>query len=93
MRKAARAFQPIAVIAIGFVLALASAALSQPTLAPDDLNAAALSLQGTATPVAEEVSEIGSTDGIMLMSIVIVLIVVVPILLRRRSWEHQEPVP
>jgi hypothetical protein len=90
MRKTARIFQPIMVIGIGLVLAVASAALSRPTLAPDTGYAAALSLQVTATPTAEEVSEIGSTDGIMLMSIVIVLIVVVPILLRRRSWEHQE---
>ena len=88
MIKAARALQPIAIIGIGLVLALIAAALSQPTLAPEQPGAAALSLQVTATPAAQPASEIGSTDGIMLMSVIIVLIVVVPILLRRKSWEH-----
>ncbi len=86
MRKAARVFRPIAVLGIGLVLALVSGPLSQPTLAPEKLSVAALAFQVTATPAAEQASEIGSTDGIMLMSVVIVLIVVVPILLRRKSW-------
>lgn len=86
MRKAVRAPLPIAALGIAILLALGIAALSQPNLAPHDLGAAALSLQITATPAVQERSEIGSTDGIMLMSIVIVLIVVVPLLLRRRSW-------
>ena len=86
MKKAVRALQPIAVIGIGLLLALSSAALSHPAVAPDELSAAALSLQVTATPTPQQVSEIGSTDWIMLMSIVIVLIVVVPILIRRKTW-------
>ena len=86
MRNAARALRPIAVIGIGLLLAVASAALSQPALPSPDLGAAALAFQLTATPTLQANSEIGSTDGIMLMSIVIVVIVVVPILLRRLSW-------
>jgi hypothetical protein len=46
-------------------------------------------MQGTATPeVTENGSEIGSTDGIVLMGIIIVMIVVLPVLLRRKSWLH-----
>ncbi|HEY2982358.1 MAG TPA: hypothetical protein VGJ22_14330 [Anaerolineales bacterium] len=86
MRKAARALQPIAVIGIGLVLALASAAVSRPVFAPNELRAAALSLQVTPTAALPAASEIGSTDGIMLMSVIIVLIVIAPILVRRKSW-------
>lgn len=42
-----------------------------------------------ATPtevIVEDVSEIGSTDGIVLMGVIIVLIIVVPILLQRKHW-------
>lgn len=48
--------------------------------------AAALFLQSTATPQPKDMSEIGSTDGIVFMGILIALIVIVPILLQRKSW-------
>ena len=86
MRNRARPLRPIAVIGIGLLLAVASAALSQPALPSRDPGAAALAFQVTATSTLPAKSEIGSTDGIMLMGIVIVVIVVVPILLRRLSW-------
>jgi len=49
--------------------------------------ATAISTQ-TGTIVAETGtrSEAGSTDGIMLVALVIVLIVIVPILLKRQEW-------
>lgn len=50
---------------------------------------AAFFLQTTATAQPEDQkdrSEIGSTDGIVVMGVVIVLIVVVPILVHRRHW-------
>ena len=41
----------------------------------------------TATPQPEEDrSEIGSTDGITVMSFVIVAIIIIPIILKRKSW-------
>ncbi|MEW6402858.1 MAG: hypothetical protein AB1649_13735 [Chloroflexota bacterium] len=48
--------------------------------------AAAFFAQPTPTTEVEGNSEIGSTDGIVLMGVVIVMIVVVPILLRRNKW-------
>jgi hypothetical protein len=85
MRTRARALRPIAVIGIGLLLALMSAAVSQPSMAREE-PASLLVVQATHTPAAQGASEIGSTDGIMLMSVVIVLIVIVPILVRRKIW-------
>ena len=45
---------------------------------------AASSLQITPTPQAEDVSVIGSTDGILIMGIVIVLIVALPLLFHKK---------
>jgi hypothetical protein len=39
-------------------------------------------------PPAEDRSEIGSTDGLTLMSFLIVSIIVIPIFLKRKSWSH-----
>lgn len=81
--------RPIITITIGFVLALFSAGLtySAPTI---DGNfgdgAAAFFLQSTSTPQPKDMSEIGSTDGIVIMGILIALIILVPILLQRKSW-------
>lgn len=41
---------------------------------------------GTTSAEAETQDEVGSTDGIMIMAVLIVLIVIIPILLRRRAW-------
>jgi hypothetical protein len=50
---------------------------------------AALSFQTTATPEAQDDrSQIGSTDGITLMSFAIVAIIIIPILLQRKSWSQ-----
>jgi len=38
--------------------------------------------------LVEGVSEIGSTDGIIILGGVIVLIVIVPIVLYRKAWMH-----
>ena len=80
--------RPIITLGLGLVLALFSAALtySVPPAAQGDLAAAALFIQPTKTPQPEGLSEIGSTDGIIVMGFVIALIVLIPILLRRKSW-------
>jgi hypothetical protein len=66
---------------------LAALTINHYAAAPGNLDAGALYSQiATPTEVVEDVSEIGSTDGIVLMGVVIVLIVVVPILLQRKNW-------
>jgi hypothetical protein len=51
-----------------------------------DPAAAAFLAQPTKTPRPANPSEIGSTDGVMIMIFVIAAIIVIPILLRRKSW-------
>lgn len=47
--------------------------------------AASILQQPTPTPAADDGSEIGSTDGILVMGVVITLIVTLPILLHKRK--------
>jgi hypothetical protein len=79
----------------GIILALLSALVSGASVSAvskQDLgfnsNAAMAVLYqaATPTPAAAAVSRAGSTDGIMVMGVVIVVIVLVPILLRRSMW-------
>lgn len=88
MRKVVR---PIVTIGLGLVLALCSAALtySAPPSKQASLGVAALLRQPTETPQTEDLSVIGSTDGIIAMGFVIALIIIVPILLQRKSWVEQ----
>ncbi len=93
MRNFPRSLQGLLIVLVLCFLVLAlSLAVSAEKLAsmPQanvDLEAAAFFAQSTATPPAVgDRSEIGSTDGIVIMGVVIVMIVVVPILLRRKSW-------
>lgn len=73
---------------VGFLI-VAGVATRNVMVTNHELDAAAFYVQGTVTPeVSEGVSEIGSTDGIVIMGIIIVLIVVVPVLLRRKSWSN-----
>jgi hypothetical protein len=76
-------------IGLGCVLVLCSAALtySTPPAIEGNFGAAAFFIiQPTSTPPPQDLSEIGSTDGIVTMGILIALIVIVPIFLRRKSW-------
>ncbi len=68
------------------MLALISALSSPVLLIKPVAGAAALYQASTPTPIPEAVSQAGSTDGIMLMGVVIVLIVLLPILFRRSTW-------
>jgi len=83
--------RPIITAGLGILLALFSAALTYSYSAPPALegnfgDAAAFFLQSTSTPQPKDISEIGSTDGIVIMGILIALIIIVPILLQRKSW-------
>ena len=82
MKRIIRTLRPVALIGIGLLLAVASAAISQPPLNGGGASAAT----DVPTPTPLVVSEVGSTDWITLVSVLIVLIVVVPIIIRRKSW-------
>jgi hypothetical protein len=94
LKSAMRKFiRPALVIGISLALALCSAALThtaQP-IGQGKLYSAAFFLQQTTpTPVPVDVSEVGSTDGIVIAGFVIVAIVIVPILIRRKAWMNTQ---
>jgi hypothetical protein len=90
MKKLLPVLRPVALLGIGLIMAVLSAAVGtvSPGMGGNDLLAAAHYLQkASPTPtVTGDVSRIGSTDGIVLMGIVIVLIIIMPIWLRRKTW-------
>lgn len=75
----------IASLFIALVIALMATAFDQPIVSAQNQGAASISLLATSTPAAEGVSEIGSTDGIFIMGVVIVLIVAIPVLIYRKK--------
>ena len=80
--------RPILTTGLGLALALFSAAItySAPPVIQGNMGAAGLFLQPTTTPQPQDHSEIGSTDGIIAMGLIIALIIIIPILLQRKSW-------
>ena len=83
--------RPIITLGLGFSLALFSAALTYitpPVMQGTFGGATTFFMQSTSTPPPQDqdLSEIGSTDGIVLMGLLIALIVIIPILVRRESW-------
>ena len=88
MKKLLPAVSPIILIAIGLSMAVLSAGVSPIPASSAQINLLGVgkSLQITATPTPTGgISEIGSTDGIVMMGIIIVLIVLLPVLVRRKS--------
>ena len=88
-RSMKKLMRPIITVGLGLLLALFSAAITffaPPVTEGSFAGAAAFFLQPTSTPEPQDISEIGSTDGIVIMGILIALIVIVPILLQRKSW-------
>lgn len=87
-KRVLRILYPAFLFAIGIVLALVSAASSPSLRINPDPQAAALYQAATPTPTAQQTtSQAGSTDGIMLMGIIIVVIVLAPIVFRRSLWK------
>ncbi len=80
------------IVAMGIILALAITAtntiVSRADVLADSVSQAgpAAQYQITPTPTPEGISHPGSTDGIMLMGIIIVIIVLLPMVLRRDTW-------
>src|SRR5262245_45655999 len=87
-----RPSRPLTMMIISLFLVLFSIAFSQSINVQSatfvgNNHGAAMFFQTTATPQPQEdKSEIGSTDGITLMSFAIVAIILIPILLQRKRW-------
>jgi len=75
-------------IVLGLSITFTSLALSRPQPAIQDTNATPTVMADSISATAEARGNLGSTDGIMLMAVVIVLIIIVPILLRRQTWAN-----
>jgi len=90
MKKSSKSIQGLLIllVVLFLVLALSADKFSSIPKTSATFGAAAFFVQTSPTPQGEDVSEIGSTDGIVLMGVVIVMIVVVPILLRRKTWSE-----
>ena len=72
---------------IVLVFALVAVAnFDYPTVSPKNLSTASLSMQiSTPDQPADNVSEVGSTDGIVIMGFVLVIIVIMPVLFRKKK--------
>lgn len=75
-------------ILLGVTIAFASLALNRPLPPAQDTNATPTLQEGTDLVTPEAREDVGSTDGIMLVAVVIVLIVIIPILLKRQAWSN-----
>jgi len=80
----------ITLIFITLIFAFASANFDPSKVTTHNLSAASLSMQIVPpTPLAQDASEVGSTDGIVIMGVIIVIIVTVPVLFRRKRKERK----
>jgi len=75
-------------ILLGTAILVSSLALNPTLPSIQDATATPVLQTGTVTAEAEVLEDVGSTDGIMIVAVVIVLIVIVPILLRRQDWSR-----
>lgn len=85
--------RPLFILIMSLLLALTvvafSATNSTQTSRLSKYSGAAFFFQSTATPQPQEDrSEIGSTDGLVVMSFIIVAIIVIPIFIKRKSWSQ-----
>lgn len=77
-------------VLLGLIITFSSLALNRPTPSLQTENP-------TSTVQAESVVEgsgisddVGSTDGIMLVAVMIVLIIIIPIIIRQQSWSNDK---
>ena len=91
MKTGSQTFRIAIWVMLGIAISLSSLALTHPLSLVQETTAAPTALTTTAVTVtAEARSDVGSTDGIMLMAVVIVLIVIIPILLSWRTWSNRK---
>jgi len=88
-----RFIHPAIILIVSLFLVLFSVAFSRsiPTASSAIVknSGATFFLQTTATPQPQQDrSEIGSTDGITIMSFVIVAIIIIPIFLQKKRWSQ-----
>ncbi len=81
MKKPLHILRPAVLIVIGLMLALVSAAVGQPIALGQ-----AETPTVTVTPPVVVSSEIGSTDGLVFLSVIIVIIILAPMFLHWRTW-------
>ena len=74
----------IIIIIVGLVLAFVLLNFNAQTVSAQNFSAGMIIQQATPTVAVETASEIGSTDGILVMGIVITLIVTIPLLFRKK---------
>lgn len=74
----------VALLLITLTLALAASNFISADAFASPTTAGMMIQLPTPTPIAQNESEIGSTDGILVMGIVIVLIVTLPLLFRKK---------
>jgi hypothetical protein len=80
----------IALIFITLVFVLASMNIGQPEAVAKNLGATSLSAQvPTPTQSGEDLSEVGSTDGIVVMGFVLVGVVILPLLFHRKGKKQK----
>jgi hypothetical protein len=88
MQSPARLIRTALWITLGVAVGLANLA----TNLPAEFAQTSKTIPASGTPTVESLVEaqgdVGSTDGIVLVSIFIVLIVVIPILMRRKAWSN-----
>ena len=93
MRRMKKYIRPITIFIISLLLALTVVAFSGTSsnrssgLAKYSNSAFFFQITSTPEPV-EDRSEIGSTDGLIMMSFIIVIIIVIPIFLKRNNWSQ-----
>ena len=76
-------------VLLGVAISFTSLALSHPIQLVQEATATpTLLTAATIVATVETRADVGSTDGIMLMGVVILLIVIIPILIRRQTWSN-----
>ena len=88
MQLPARLIRKMLWITLGVAVGLANLAFNLPRGLAHKSTSMSVSATQTLESLAEIEQDVGSTDGIVLVSAFIVLIVVIPILLRRNTWTN-----
>ncbi|MBI5964158.1 MAG: hypothetical protein HY863_11825 [Chloroflexi bacterium] len=79
----------IMLLFIALVLALVIVNFYHPVSAAKNFGVPSSSLQATPTPAIDDTTVIGSTDGIMLMGVIISAIIIVPLLFRMKKEKNK----
>jgi len=75
-------------VVLGLAVAFVNLALTRPAHVTQAVTATPTAFADTIISVAEAKGDIGSTDGIVLVAVLIVLIIIIPILFRRQAWSN-----